>query len=169
MAREVFRIEGLDAVVKTLRDLPAEVVSKRGGPVRTALLKAAKLIVADEQAELQRVIDEPNADPDRVESSGLLKANIGAKRGRLARGEKGELYAVKIRNKPYTNKQGKRVTTAQNARLLEGGSERRDPHPFIRPAFERGKREAVTIFVSELRSRLDGIVRKLHRSNGGKF
>jgi hypothetical protein len=92
MAREEFRIEGLDAVVRTLNSLPAELVSKRGGPVRTALQKAAKRIQQDEQANLQRIIDTPNVGEEASESSGLLRDNIVVKRGRLAGGEKGELY-----------------------------------------------------------------------------
>jgi hypothetical protein len=91
MARESVRIEGLDAVVKTLRDLPPELVSKRGGPVRVALQKAAKRIQQDEQANLQQIIDTPNIGEEVSESSGLLKKNVVVKRGRLAGGEKGEL------------------------------------------------------------------------------
>jgi HK97 gp10 family phage protein len=168
MAREVVRIEGLEGVVRTLLDLPAELVSKRGGPVRTALQKAAKRIQQDEQANLQRIIDTPNVDEEVAASSGLLKQNIVVKRGRLAGGEKGELYAVKVRNKPYPNAKGKRVTTAQVARLLEGGTEKRPPMPFIRPAFETAKGYVLGYFTSELNRRLNTIVKKLYRANGGK-
>lgn len=167
MAREVVRIEGLDAAVRTLNSLPAELVSKRGGPVRAALQKSAKRIQQDEQQKLQQIIDTPNVDEDAAESSGLLKKNIVVKRGRLARGEKGELYAVKIRNKAYPNKKGKRVTTAQVGRQLETGTEKRPPMPFIRPAFEAAKGYVFGYFTAELSSRLDGIVKKLHRANGG--
>jgi HK97 gp10 family phage protein len=168
MARESVRIEGLDAVVKTLRDLPPELVSKRGGPVRVALQKAAKRIQQDEQANLQQIIDTPNIGEEVSESSGLLKKNVVVKRGRLAGGEKGELYAVKVRNKAYPTTKGKRVTTAQVARQLEQGTEKRVPMPFIRPAFDAAKGYVFGMFTAELRSRLDGIVKKLHRTNGGK-
>ena len=168
MARETFRIEGLDAAVKTLRELPAELVSKRGGPVRTALQKAAKMIQVEEQQRLQGIIDQENAAGRPTESTGLLKANIVTKRGRLAGGEKGELYSVGIRRKAYPDSRGKRVTTPQVARLLEYGTARRAPLPFIRPAFEAVKGKVVPLFAAELNRRLAGIVRKLHRSNGGK-
>lgn len=166
MARETFRIEGLEAVVKTLNSLPAELVSKRGGPVRTALQKAAKMIQRDEQQRLQAIIDAPNVDGRNV-STGLLKQNIVVKRGRLAGGVKGELYSVRVRNKRYPASRGAAGSTAQIARQLEYGTERRQPMPFIRPAFEANKAKVAPLFVAELSKRLDGIVRKLHRKSGG--
>lgn len=168
MARESIRIEGLDAVVRTLNELPAELVSKRGGPVRTALQKAAKRIQQDEQQHLQRIIDAPNVGAVEAESTGLLKANIVVKRGRLAGGEKGELYSVSVRRKSYPGTKGKAVTTPQVARLLEYGSAKRAPMPFIRPAFEAAKGYVFQTFTAELSKRLAAIVKKLHRSNGGK-
>lgn len=168
MARETFRIEGLDAAVKTLRALPAELVSKRGGPVRTALQKAAKMIQLEEQQRLQGIIDQENEAGRPSESTGLLKANIVVKRGRLGGGEKGELYSVSVRRKSYPADKGPRVTTPQVARLLEYGTAKRAPLPFIRPAFEATKGRVVPLFVAELNKRLAGIVKKLHRSNGGK-
>jgi HK97 gp10 family phage protein len=168
MAVESVRIEGLDAAVRTLRELPAELVSKRGGPVRTALQKAAKRIQQEEQAQLQRIIDAPNVGEDVAESTGLLKQNIIVKRGRLAGGEKGELYSVRVRRKSYPGTKGKAVTTPQVARLLEYGTAKREPMPFIRPAFEAAKGYVFQTFTAELNRRLAGIVKKLHRTNGGK-
>lgn len=168
MARETVRIEGLDAVVKTLRELPPEIVSKRGGPVRTALQKAARGMALAAQQKLQAVIDAPNIDGSVAESSGLLKQNIVPVRGRLGGGEKGELYSVRVRRKAYPAEKGRRVTTPQVARLLEYGTARRQPYPFLRPAFEENKNAALATFRDELARRLNLIVRKLHRQNGGK-
>lgn len=167
MAREEFRVEGLEPVRRTLESLPAEVVSKRGGPVRTALQKAAKMIQVEEQRRVQAIIDAPNVDGRQV-STGLLKQNIVVKRGRLGGGEKGELYSVRVRNKRYPGSRGAQGSTAQIARLLEYGTERRPPMPFIRPTFEATKAKVAPLFVAELDKRLAGIVRKLHRQNGGK-
>lgn len=176
MAGEVVRIEGLDAVVKTLLALPPELVSKRGGPVRTALQKAAKRIQLDEQQNLQQIIDEPNISllsngdirGSGDVSTGLLKKNIVVKRGRLAGGEKGELYSVTVRKKAYPGDGGKPRHTRQIATLLEYGTEKRPPMPFIRPAYEAAKGYVFAMFTSELSKRLNGIVKKLHRTNGGK-
>lgn len=168
MARETVRIEGLDAAVRTLRELPPELVSKRGGPVRIALQRAAREMAAAAQQKLQAIIDTPNVDGRASESSGLLKQNIVTARGRLGGGEKGELYSVRVRRKAYPAEKGRRVTTPQIARLLEYGTARRQPYPFLRPAFEENKVRALETFRAELNRRLGLIVRKLHRQNGGK-
>lgn len=166
MAREEFRIEGLEGVMRSLQQLPAEVVSKRGGPVRSALQKAAKAMQVAAQGKLQQIIDTPNAGGVPHESSGLLKKNIVTKRGRLRGGEKGELYSVNVRRKSYPDSKGKRVTTPQVARLLEYGTEKRQPMPFIRPAFEQNKHRVVGIFTSEINKKLGAIWKKLARQNG---
>lgn len=166
MATETVKIEGLEGVLKTLKELPAEVVSKNGGPVRSALAKAARMMRDKTQQNLQSIIDAPNEGGEQTESTGLLKKNIIAKRGRLGGGEKGELYSVRVRNKVYPDKKGKRVSTAQVARLLEYGSERLNPpKPFMRPAFDSEKSKVISLFVSELNKKLGAIVRKLARKN----
>jgi HK97 gp10 family phage protein len=164
--REVVKIIGLEGVMRTLQQLPAEVVSKGGGPVRSALAKSARMIRDDEQRRLQAIIDAPGADPAAAESTGLLKKNIVAKRGRLAGGEKGELYSVGVRRKSYPAAKGKRVTTPQVARLLEYGTEKRLPLPFIRPAFEANKGKVLSLFTAELNKKLGAITKKLARQNG---
>jgi HK97 gp10 family phage protein len=166
MAREEFRIEGLEGVMRTLQQMPAEVVSSRGGPVRSALQKAAKLMQVSAQQKLQVIINMPNADGMPPESTGLLMKNVVTKRGRLGGGEKGELYSVSIRKKSYPAAKGKRVTTPQVARLLEYGTEKREPMPFLRPAFELHRNQVVTLFVSELNKKLAAIAKKLARQNG---
>lgn len=165
MARETVRIEGLEGVMKTLRELPPEVVSKNGGPVRSALAKAARMMRDAAQAKLQAIIDSPNAGGVPSESTGLLKKNIASKRGRL-RNEKGELYSVYIRRKSYPDSKGKRVVTPQVARLLEYGTEKRQPYPFLRPAFDENKTKVLAIFTQELNKKLAAIVKKLSLKNG---
>jgi len=151
--------------MKTLRELPPEVVSKRGGPVRSALAKAARMMQKATQANLQAIIDQPNEGEEVSKSTGLLKKNIVAKRGRLAGGEKGEMYSVRVQRKSYPDSRGRRVTTPQVARLLEYGTEKRQAHPFIRPAFDANKAQAVKIFVDEINKKLAGIVKKLAVKN----
>ena len=76
MAIESFRVEGLAGVLDTLKQLPPELVSKNGGPVRTALRKAAVLIQKQAQANVQSIMDTPNAGGMPAESTGLLLKNI---------------------------------------------------------------------------------------------
>ncbi len=162
MAIETSRIEGLAGVLDTLKRLPPEIVSKRGGPVRAALNKAARMVQKQVIANLDGVIAQDNAGAEE-KSTGLLRKNIVVTRS--SRQKFGERYTVRVRNKAYPPKSegAKKFTTAQNARLLEYGTEKRQPYPFIRPAFEAKKGEAVQVFADELNKRLATIIRKLDK------
>ena len=165
MARETVRIEGLRGVLDTLRSLPPEVVSKRGGPVRSALRKASKVLVEASQRNIDKIVLEPNADGLPSDSTGLLRANVVTQRNSRMR-EKGEQYAVRVRRKRYPDQGGKPVNTRQVGALLEHGTEKRPPMPWMRPAFDAHKHEVLRIFTSEINKQLDRIVRKLARQNG---
>ena len=86
MAIESFRVEGLQGVLDTLKQLPPELVSKNGGPVRTALRKASVLIQKQAQANVQSIMDTPNAGGMPAESTGLLLKNIITQRIKPPRG-----------------------------------------------------------------------------------
>lgn len=167
MPRELIRIEGLDGVMKTLRELGPE-ARKNGGPVRKSLRKAAKIIQAREIENLRGIILEPNEGGLPSESTGLLEKNVVIARGKMAAGQKGERVVVRVRNKRYPEKSGKPVTTAQVARLLEGGTEKMQEHPWIRPAYDAKKQEAVQVFVTELPKDIVALQKKLARANGVK-
>lgn len=171
MPIESFRVEGLKGVLDTLTQLPAEVVSKNGGPVRTALRKAAKVIQLQMQANVQAIVDAPNIGGAESPSTGLLKKNIVINRLRMPPGVKGERVAVRVRRKKYPPERmggAKRKTTQGVGALLEQGTERRRAQPWARPAFETKKAEAVAIFERELPAGIDRIVRRLARQNGVK-
>jgi len=161
MAVEPFRVEGLAGVLKTLQELPPEIVSKAGGPVKFGLKAAMKMMAAEVKQNLQGIINEPNKG-GQDESTGLLMANIKDGRARL-KGKNGEAHRVYVRKKSYGD--GKKASTPQVARLLEYGTERRKPMPFIRPAFDAKKGEAVRIFETEIKKRIAGIVKKLSAQN----
>lgn len=162
MASEVVRIEGLKGVLDTLKQLPPEIVSKNGGPIRGSLRKAAQVLQREVQTNLQQIIDAPNVDGKDV-STGLTKANIVASRGKSSR--QGERYFVRVRNKKFPGAAGVGSTTAANARRLEYGTARRAPMPFIRPAFATKKQEAVNVFVTDINKRIAAIVKRLQRAN----
>lgn len=50
------KISGVDGVLNTLRSLPSEIVSKRGGPVKLALAKGARFLRDKEKAALRSAI-----------------------------------------------------------------------------------------------------------------
>lgn len=173
MATETFRIEGLKGVIDTLTQLPPELVSRRGGPIRAALRKAAVVIQQQEIENLQAIILQPNKG-GTDDNSGLLENNIVVSRSRFKNGANGERYLVRVRRKVYPDKApksnvrakgAKNVVTSQVARLLEYGTVLRQPYPFIRPAFEAKKQEAVNTFVTETNKGIERIVKKLERQN----
>lgn len=172
MPREFVRVEGLKGVVDTLRQLPPEVVSKRGGPVRSSLRKAAKVLQVQAQLNVQAIIDAPNKGDLPTESTGLLKKSIVIARGKQPASGRGETQLVKIkRGAKYPGKfqdaKGS-ITAAKVGRLLEEGSEKRAPMPWLRPAFDAKKYEALTVFATTLLKGIEVIKRKLMQRNGVK-
>ena len=165
MARETVRIEGLAGVLDTLKSLPPEIVSKRGGPVRKALRRAAVQMVLAAKLNVQKIIDTPNVGGMPTRSIGHLKKNIYTMRGRKMRA-KGELYLIGVRPKVYPDEFGNNVTAQKVGALLEHGTETRRPMPWMRPAFDANKHQVVQFFAAELNKDLDRIVRKLARQNG---
>lgn len=178
VARESIRIEGLEGVLATLRQLPAEVVSKNGGPVRAALRKAALVIQRQAQANVDKIVADPNIGGRASKSSGALRDAITSKRVRMPAGVKGERFWVGIaplKKKYADTKQNRRkqrvgksyvvLPPAYYAWFLERGTERQGAKPFMRPAFEARKGEAVAIFTRELPVAIDRIVKRLAHSN----
>jgi HK97 gp10 family phage protein len=162
-----FNLKGGKELVKMLHELPAELVSKRGGPVRLALRKAAMAIRDEESRRFQALTSH---DP---ENTGLLDRSIIAKRGRVDPGFKGEKYIVTFKRYVYlksflsnvkklgTGQKMDTVTTRKTAQIFEYGSSHQSPRPFIRPAFNAKAGEAVDIFMSELKRRIDIINKKV--------
>lgn len=153
-----YNITGVDNVLKTLRSLPPEVVSKRGGPVKLALAKGARLIRNEVKKNLQRVVSTD-------ESTGLLYKNIIASRGKQPYGTKGERYLVRVKRKVYPDRQGKPVTTLKTANILEYGSEKQSAQPFIRPAATAKAQEAINVITTDLVKRIDKTLSDLARKN----
>lgn len=168
MAREVVRIEGLRGVLDTLKQLPPEIVSKSGGPVRASLRAAANVLRKEAQANVQRIIDTPNAGGLPSESTGLLKKSIVSARVKPRGGKKGEFFSVRIKKQPYLADRKTSMQTVQVGRLLETGTERRKPMPWLRPAFDSKKGAALQKFVDEMNKRAQKIIDKIAKQNAGK-
>ena len=151
-------LSGLDGVLKTLQSLPPEVVSKRGGPVKLALAKGARLLRNEVKKNLRAIISTD-------ESTGLLEKNIISSRGKAPSQGKGERYLVRVKRKVYTDKTGKPVTTLKTANILEYGSEKQAAKPFIRPAAISKASQTITVVTDDLKKRLDKVVKELARKN----
>lgn len=155
-------ISGLDGVLQMLQQLPAEVVSKRGGPVKLALKKGATVIYKQADINLMLATQGMVAD-EKQYSTGLLRKNLIVSRGKEPVGSKGERYLVRVRRKSYPGRKGEVTTTLKTAQILEYGSENQQPEPWIRPAFQSKAEEAIKTISDDLVSRLEKIVKKLSR------
>lgn len=153
MAETTFKLTGVDNVLRLLQSLPADVVSKRGGPVKTALRKGANVIAKQMRANL---IAATAGD----ESTGLLLKNLIVSRGKPPSSGKGERYLIRFRRKSYAGRKGKTVTTLKTAHLLEYGSSKQPAEPFIRPAFTSRAREAIETVERELVAAVDALAKK---------
>ena len=160
------KLEGLNGVLDTLRSLPPEVVSKRGGPVKSALRKGAQVIFKEAKQRLTVAVSNANEEGAKY-STGLLLQNLVVTRGKEPNTGKGERYLVRVRRKSYQRK-GQSITTLATANLLEYGSIKQTPEPWLRPAFEAKAEEAIRTTEAELLKQIDRIVKKLAQQNKGK-
>lgn len=168
--RITLNVQGLDGVLQTLQSLPPEIVSKRGGPVKLSLAKAARVIRDQAKVNLKAAIA-INGDV----STGLLEKNVVVTRGKEPIGTEGERYLVRVRRKAYDGnkigkrqKAGKRVTTHKTASLLEYGSSHQPATPWLRPAVAQKGEEAINVFTTDLNRRIDATIKKLAQQNRGR-
>lgn len=166
MARESVRIEGLDDVVRRLKALGAE-ASARGGPVRSAVRKAAVVIQKAAKENVRRIVAQPNVGGGD-ESTGLLEKSIKPIRMKAKRnGEKGETYLVTVPKRaryPISTKTPTGVGVATVGKMLEYGTAKNRPHPWMRPAFHSKGGEAVRVMTSEVLKGIEKLEKKLSRT-----
>lgn len=153
-------ISGIDGVLATLKALPKEMVSKRGGPVARSLAKGARLIRDEAKKNLRAQIAMGGS-----KSTGLLEKNIVTKRGKALKVGKGERYLVRVRRKTYPDRKGKPVTTHKTAHLLEYGSVHQPATPWLRPAVQAKGQETINVITHDLKRRIDIEVKKLAARN----
>ena len=169
-----FDVQGLSGMLKTLESLPAEIVSRRGGPIKLALKKAAYVIRDEEERRFLALVNQNKTN----ETTGLLKGSFIVKRGRYSIDGKGEKYIVTVKRKVYSRSLVSNIkklgsgkvdvtTTLKTAQLFEWGSSHQPPRKFILPSFHAKAGEAVEVFKSELGRRIDVIVKKLAKQNQG--
>lgn len=161
------KLQGLEGVLQTLKSLPPEIVSKRGGPVKVALRAGARVIQKEAALNVARATGDLDAGGEET-STGLLAKNIVATRGKAPTGGNGERYLVRVKRKTYPDRTGKPVTTLKTAHLLEYGSSKQPAEPWLRPAFAAKAEQAIRTIESELLRGIDRIVRKLAAQNRGK-
>lgn len=175
------QITGLRELGEVLKKLPKEIASKNGGPLRAALFQGAKVI--RDEARVRAPVRTSKLSPKREakQPPGTLKRNIVATRDRdPARSGQTENYVIRPKTgknrktgdayywrwvelghrivPPGQRKAGRR---AIKAGAFEGGNV--PPKPFMRPAFEAKKEEAVAKFAQSLAK---GITRAVVKAGG---
>lgn len=157
-------LSGMDGVLKTLQSLPKEVVSKRGGPVKLALAKGARLIRDEAKKNLRTQIATGGDD-----STGLLEKNVIASRGKPPNSGKGERYLVRVKRKTYPGRKVRSrdgvVTTRKTAMWKEYGTEDQTATPWLRPAVHTKGQTAINVITADLKRRIDIEVKKLAATN----
>jgi len=165
MVQVTVQLRGLNGVLETLKALPPEVVSKRGGPVKKALRKGALVILREAMLSLARSTEALGTDDH--ESTGLLLSALIASRGKPPPAENGERYLVRVKRKKY-QRRGVTVTTQQTAEWLEYGTEKQPAEPWLRPAFNAKAQEAIGVIEQETVREVKRVVDKLAKQNRGK-
>ncbi len=157
------QIHGIEGVLSTLEALPAEVVSKRGGPGKLALAKGARLLRDQAKDNFRRSVAQGGAD-----STETTVENIVASRGKAPVGTKGERQLVRVKRRSYINAKGAKTTTLRAAQLMEYGSATQPARPWLRPAVQRRGSQIIDVVSEDLLKRLDQITKRLAAQNGGR-
>jgi len=145
-----FKVHGLKELQKALTQLPKELVSKNGGPVKTALMAATLPVVRTAQATV------PNRDD--IPNTGLLASMI--RRRRATKVRKGsEVVQVFIRG----NKKQRR--DAYYAPWLEFGALGLPPTRWFSKSLETNAKSSTEIFRKNLAGAIARIAKKIGAEN----
>lgn len=166
MAAETVRVEGLSETLAALDAIRKEIAQsgvqvKAANPVRAALRQAANVIMKQARANVDAIVATPNVG-GRDLSTGLLKKSIKVYRPkkRYMRGHT-DMAQVRVDSKARypVGRAGKKYPRVSDvAFMLEIGTERRAPMPFMRPAFENKKGEALEKFRTEFTTRVQQLI-----------
>ena len=157
------KVEGVEGLLSTLQALPPEVVSKRGGPVKLALAKGARLLRDQAKDNFRR-----SASTDGADSTDTTVNSIIASRGKAPTGTKGERQLVRVKRKVFVNAKGARTTTLRAAQLMEWGSGLQPARPWLRPAVQRRGSQIIDTITEDLIKRVEQITKRLAAKNGGR-
>jgi hypothetical protein len=156
-------LKGVEGVLATLGSLPAEVVSKRGGPVKLSLALGARILRGYAKQNLRASIAR-----NGERSTGELEKRVIASRGKAPFGGKGERYLVRVKKRDYINADGVKTNPLMTANLLEWGSSHQPATPWLRPAVQMHGQEVIDKVSADLVRRIQQTVRKLAMKNKAK-
>lgn len=174
-----FKLSGIDGVLEMLQKLPAETVSKNGGPVKRSLLKGGRILSKQAALNLQKSIDAAGKTGITV-STGFTAKNVIAKRGRPPKGVKGERVVITMKNPKhpggnlYQRKSrgsgrqknrkgptGKPIQANDLAFMFEYGTSKMVALPWLRPAYLSKREQVVKTVEVELSKDVLRIAKRL--------
>jgi hypothetical protein len=161
--RTEVKLTGVEGVLDTLQSLPAEVVTKRGGPVKLSLALGARILRGYAKQNLRASIAR-----NGERSTGELEKRVIASRGKAPFGGKGERYLVRVKKRDYINADGVKTNPLMTANLLEWGSSHQPATPWLRPAVQMHGQEVIDKVSADLVRRIQLTVRKLAMKNKAK-
>lgn len=178
MADQFMRLEvtGLDGVLDTLKQLPQEVVSKRGGPVKLALAKGARMLrdalkqtapvrtgLLKESIVVGRYRVMPNGELGEAMWVGPSKKFSRYANNRYNRGSKSDRGKYRA---PRAGQMYEQDGPAYYGKFLEYGTKNTPARPWLRPTAEANAQRIVDTVDYDLVRRVDLVVNELARANG---
>ena len=157
---ESVQVQGLDQLAKALRELPQRVA--RNG-MRAAVYAGAKVI--RDEAKLQAPVATGDLGANQP-PPGTLKRSVIMKQIPELSGAQKQTFFVTVRHGKKYRKQGKKGNLSQDAwywRFVEFGTVKMSARPFLRPAFDMKKHEAVTAIKTRLAQRIEQAAQELKK------
>ena len=157
---ESVQVQGLDQLAKAVRELPQRVA--RNG-LRAAGYAGAKVI--RDEAKLQAPVATGDLGPNQP-PPGTLKRSVIMKQIPELSGAQKQTFFVTVRHGKKYRKQGKKGNLSQDAwywRFVEFGTVKMSARPFLRPAFDMKKHEAVTAIKTRLAQRIEQAAQELKK------
>lgn len=143
-------IQGLDAVLARMRDLPKE-IQKKGA---TAALRKGANIVRDAARAGARRLDDPQT------ATNIAKNIVVQSSARAGKREGGVVMKVGVRGGAKVNKDPSNIG---HWRFLELGNENNPARPFMVPALASNVQNVTNTVVAELMPQLDKALAKAAR------
>lgn len=143
-----FKIEGLDGVLRKMRELSPKIQKK----VLVKAVRAGANIIRDDARSRAKQFDDPQSS-EKIWKEIVTKVNT-----RRGRREGGVVMQVGVRGGAKTDKGGQETSPIWYWRLIEFGTSKMAARPFMRPALESKAEAATDAIVTELNRGLDELL-----------
>lgn len=160
MAREVVSVDDRD-FLRLMEELPAALVSQRGGPVLVGLRRGGNSMRKSWREEVQRITEEPNISGD-YRSTGTYAKSIKVTRMRRPQRVGGN-EAVRV-TVPGSAEYPDGTRVAMVAGVLESGREDMEAKAPMRKAFDRSKEEVLASTLRGIDAGIQRAIKKLDKT-----